>query len=91
MAAIAQLVARGSHNPKVVSSILTDRIFCSSTAQHGCSTLIDILCWHHASVLHCLGNLSLQQGLSASPSQWRSRLTLRFAMRAAAVNCSLAD
>ena len=26
-AAIAQLVARGSHNPKVVSSILTGRIF----------------------------------------------------------------
>ena len=30
-AAIAQLVARGSHNPKVVSSILTGRIFRSSS------------------------------------------------------------
>ena len=44
-AVIAQLVARRSHNPKVVSSILTDRIFLSngrsefqtvkSTSRHG--------------------------------------------------------
>ena len=33
-AAIAQLAARRSHNPKVVSSILTRRTFCCMVVQH---------------------------------------------------------
>ena len=44
-AAIAQLAARGSHNPKVVSSILTGRISLSYIRNLECFAILSFECF----------------------------------------------
>ena len=57
-ASLAQLVARRSHNPKVVSSILTGSIFVMPVEYHSgqadCA-LVPIICFPHSTVVWSSG------------------------------------
>ena len=77
-AAIAQLVARRSHNPKVVSSILTRRIFhkwCAQAARQAvCFLLIGSLmqsqCWSIWVLFRQGVGLLFRGGVSPLAGEW---------------------